>query len=266
MLRHACGFALAGKGHDTRALQAYLGHKNIQHTVRYTELAPTASKTSGANRSRCRALEEGGQDCGANQHKTTCHRGNDERGLDLVHGCYPHHPESNTIGRCENSFSDLGHRAHRILWITCPVPLRAPDSTPFEGDLVPARIPAGSTCSSRRPSERGRGQLRLLHAGSSRPRCDASGRAALPADGCPPTDQPNKRMGEFAKTPRCRRSTGDMVTHERKEGEDAEAWAGILKQFRQHIHGDRKPGFSGPLRYPCTSGVSSPAGKKPLLR
>ena len=40
MLRHACGFALANAGHDTRALQAYLGHKNIQHTVRYTELAP----------------------------------------------------------------------------------------------------------------------------------------------------------------------------------------------------------------------------------
>jgi type 1 fimbriae regulatory protein FimB/type 1 fimbriae regulatory protein FimE len=37
MLRHACGFALANKGHDTRALQAYLGHKNIQHTVRYTD-------------------------------------------------------------------------------------------------------------------------------------------------------------------------------------------------------------------------------------
>jgi len=31
---------LANKGHDTRALQAYLGNKNIQHTVRYTELAP----------------------------------------------------------------------------------------------------------------------------------------------------------------------------------------------------------------------------------
>jgi hypothetical protein len=29
----------ANAGHDTRALQAYL-HKNIQHTVRYTELAP----------------------------------------------------------------------------------------------------------------------------------------------------------------------------------------------------------------------------------
>ena len=40
MLRHACGYALANKGHDTRALQAYLGHKNIQHTVRYTELSP----------------------------------------------------------------------------------------------------------------------------------------------------------------------------------------------------------------------------------
>jgi integrase len=39
MLRHACGYALANKGHDTRALQAYLGHRNIQHTVRYTELA-----------------------------------------------------------------------------------------------------------------------------------------------------------------------------------------------------------------------------------
>jgi type 1 fimbriae regulatory protein FimB/type 1 fimbriae regulatory protein FimE len=40
MLRHACGFALANAGHDTRALQAWLGHRNIQHTVRYTELAP----------------------------------------------------------------------------------------------------------------------------------------------------------------------------------------------------------------------------------
>jgi integrase len=44
MLRHACGFTLANAGHDTRALQAYLGHKNIQHTVRYTELAPTRFK------------------------------------------------------------------------------------------------------------------------------------------------------------------------------------------------------------------------------
>jgi integrase len=44
MLRHACGFALANQGHDTRALQAYLGHKSIQHTVRYTELAPTRFK------------------------------------------------------------------------------------------------------------------------------------------------------------------------------------------------------------------------------
>jgi integrase len=44
MLRHACGYALANKGHDTRALQAYLGHRNIQHTVRYTELAPERFK------------------------------------------------------------------------------------------------------------------------------------------------------------------------------------------------------------------------------
>jgi integrase len=44
MLRHACGYALANRGHDTRALQAYLGHKNIQHTVRYTELSPNRFK------------------------------------------------------------------------------------------------------------------------------------------------------------------------------------------------------------------------------
>jgi integrase len=44
MLRHACGYALANKGHDTRALQAYLGHRNIQHTVRYTELSPSRFK------------------------------------------------------------------------------------------------------------------------------------------------------------------------------------------------------------------------------
>jgi integrase len=44
MLRHGCGFALANAGHDTRALQAWLGHKNIQHTVRYSELAPDRFK------------------------------------------------------------------------------------------------------------------------------------------------------------------------------------------------------------------------------
>ena len=36
---HACGYALADKEHDTRALQPYLGHRNIQHTVRYTAVA-----------------------------------------------------------------------------------------------------------------------------------------------------------------------------------------------------------------------------------
>jgi type 1 fimbriae regulatory protein FimB/type 1 fimbriae regulatory protein FimE len=44
MLRHACGYALANKGHDTRAIQDWLGHKAIQHTVRYTELTPTRFK------------------------------------------------------------------------------------------------------------------------------------------------------------------------------------------------------------------------------
>ena len=44
MLRHACGFKLANDGVDTRSLQHYLGHKNIQHTVRYSELSPDRFK------------------------------------------------------------------------------------------------------------------------------------------------------------------------------------------------------------------------------
>jgi type 1 fimbriae regulatory protein FimB/type 1 fimbriae regulatory protein FimE len=44
MLRHAGGFKLANDGQDTRALQHYLGHKNIQHTVRYAELSPERFK------------------------------------------------------------------------------------------------------------------------------------------------------------------------------------------------------------------------------
>ncbi|EDY9238389.1 tyrosine-type recombinase/integrase [Salmonella enterica subsp. enterica] len=40
MLRHACGYALANQGLDTRLIQDYLGHKNISHTVRYTASNP----------------------------------------------------------------------------------------------------------------------------------------------------------------------------------------------------------------------------------
>ena len=39
MLRHAAGYKLANDGKDTRSLQHYLGHRNIQHTTRYTELS-----------------------------------------------------------------------------------------------------------------------------------------------------------------------------------------------------------------------------------
>lgn len=44
MLRHSCGFKLANDGVDTRSLQAYLGHRSIQHTVRYTEMSSTRFK------------------------------------------------------------------------------------------------------------------------------------------------------------------------------------------------------------------------------
>jgi site-specific recombinase XerD len=38
-LRHGCGYKLANDKQDTRAIQLFLGHRNIQHTVKYTELA-----------------------------------------------------------------------------------------------------------------------------------------------------------------------------------------------------------------------------------
>jgi site-specific recombinase XerD len=56
MLRHACGFKLANDGVDTRALQAYLGHKSIQHTVRYTELAPSDLIVAKRNRYICKLV------------------------------------------------------------------------------------------------------------------------------------------------------------------------------------------------------------------
>jgi len=44
MLRHSTGYALANQGIDTRALQAYLGHRHIGNTVRYAELSPNRFK------------------------------------------------------------------------------------------------------------------------------------------------------------------------------------------------------------------------------
>ena len=73
MRRHATGFYLANAGQDTRAIQLYLGHKNIQHTVRYTELSSARFKdfwkgltarrphpllrTTAQTRPRCRQLD-----------------------------------------------------------------------------------------------------------------------------------------------------------------------------------------------------------------
>ena len=44
MLRSACGYALANAGHEPRAIASWMGHRSIQHTVRYTELSPTRFK------------------------------------------------------------------------------------------------------------------------------------------------------------------------------------------------------------------------------
>jgi site-specific recombinase XerD len=43
-LRHACGFKMINDGIDVRKVQVWMGHRNIQHTVRYTEVDPKQLK------------------------------------------------------------------------------------------------------------------------------------------------------------------------------------------------------------------------------
>jgi len=45
MLRHSAGYALAGRGVDTRTLQAFMGHKSISNTVIYTAVADKRIRT-----------------------------------------------------------------------------------------------------------------------------------------------------------------------------------------------------------------------------
>jgi site-specific recombinase XerD len=52
MLRHACGYALANKGHDTRAIQGWLGHRSITSTAVYTALVPNRFRDFGRDGSR----------------------------------------------------------------------------------------------------------------------------------------------------------------------------------------------------------------------
>lgn len=47
MLRHSCGYGLANRGHDTRMIMEWLGHRQIQNTVRYTELDPERFRRVG---------------------------------------------------------------------------------------------------------------------------------------------------------------------------------------------------------------------------
>ena len=58
MLRHACGYKLANDDHDTRAIQAWLGHRSIGNTVKYTELSATRFSNfwRRGGRPRCRAI------------------------------------------------------------------------------------------------------------------------------------------------------------------------------------------------------------------
>jgi integrase len=41
LLRHGCGYKLVNDGVDTRTIAAYLGHRNLQNTARYTAMSAT---------------------------------------------------------------------------------------------------------------------------------------------------------------------------------------------------------------------------------
>jgi site-specific recombinase XerD len=56
MLRHACGYALANKGHDTRAIQAWLDHRSITSTAVHTALAPNRFEDFWRNQYKCLKL------------------------------------------------------------------------------------------------------------------------------------------------------------------------------------------------------------------
>ena len=59
MLRHACGYALADQGADTRLIQDYLGHRSIQHTVLYTAANPARFEKLWWVNSNCKCTGEG---------------------------------------------------------------------------------------------------------------------------------------------------------------------------------------------------------------
>ncbi|MGA7955096.1 MAG: tyrosine-type recombinase/integrase [Gloeobacterales cyanobacterium] len=60
MLRHATGYKLDNDGQDTRAIQPYLGHRNIQHTISNTELASDRFKNFRHDRTSCELTEFSG--------------------------------------------------------------------------------------------------------------------------------------------------------------------------------------------------------------
>lgn len=52
MLRHGCGFRMNSEGKNTRTIQAWLGHVNMQHTAHYTALSADHFRREGLGRKR----------------------------------------------------------------------------------------------------------------------------------------------------------------------------------------------------------------------
>ena len=71
MLRHSTGYKLANDGHDTRALQHYLGHKNTQNTERNTELSAARFNGSWEDQRATRVTNGGHSPSGQLSHQSS---------------------------------------------------------------------------------------------------------------------------------------------------------------------------------------------------
>jgi hypothetical protein len=81
----ACGYALANQGHDSRAIQGWLGHRSITSTAVYVGAEPVQGLLAGLMRNRR------GPKCGCRRHETNVEARaelfvgfSDDRGLDVV--------------------------------------------------------------------------------------------------------------------------------------------------------------------------------------
>ncbi len=115
MLRHACGFALAERGNDTRLIQDYLGHRNIRHTVRYTTTSPARFRQAWSSPPHHTLTPEKTHSAGSvTQIYRPPHGGYRTSGLSSSELSLIHHEYDDMIKNIWQELSDIQHILRRI--------------------------------------------------------------------------------------------------------------------------------------------------------